>query len=217
MRLSTRSEPGASARVDDVAELQPALAREHKRVTSEGSSGSGSEWSFDRIYEEYKTPIFNFIYHLVGNRELADDLTQDTFYKVYKALPRMDANLKLSAWLYSIAKHTAFDTLRRRKLITFTQLPDHDHEPADVERADPQHSIGTTDLVRQTLEQMPKQYRLALQLYTQHGLTYAEIARILDIAESGVKMFLSRARQSFREHYRALESGTPVNRPRPRR
>lgn len=215
MRLSTRSEPSASVRADDVAEPQPTLAREHKRVTSEGSLGS--EWSFERIYEEYKTPIFNYIFRMVGDRELALDLTQDTFYKVCKALPRMDANLKLSAWIYSIAKHTAFDTLRRRKLITWTTLPDHDHEPADVERADPQHSIGTVELVRQTLEQMPKQYSLALRLYNQHGRTYAEIAELLDIAESGVKMFLSRARQSFREHYKALESGIPVNRPRPRR
>lgn len=215
MRLSTRSEPSASARVDDVAEQQPALAREHKRVTSEGSSGS--EWSFERIYDEYKTPIFNFIYRLVGNRELADDLTQDTFYKAYKALSRMDANLKLSAWLYRIATNTAYDALRRRRLITWTPLPDLDHEPADADHADPQETIGTNELVRQTLEQMPKQYRLALQLYTQHGLPYAEIARILGIAESGVKMFLSRARHSFREHYRALEAGTVVNRPKPRK
>lgn len=214
MRLSTRSEPSASARVNDVAEQQPALAREHKRVTSEGSPGP--EWSFDRIYDEYKTPIFNFIYHLVGSRELADDLTQDTFFKAYRAISRMDANLKLSAWLYSIAKNTAYDALRRRKLITWTPLPDHDHEPADVDRADPQETIGTNELVRQTLEQMPKQYRLALQLYTQHGLTYAEIARTLGIAESGVKMFLSRARHSFREYYRALDAGTTINRPRPR-
>lgn len=214
MRLSTRSEPNASAQMDDVAEQQPALAREHERVTSEGSGGS--EWSFERIYDEYKTPIFNFIYHLVGNREQADDLTQDTFFKVYKALPRMDANLRLSAWLYRIATYTAYDVLRRRKLITWVALPDHDHEPADAERADPQHTIGTTDLVRQTLDLMPKQYRLALQLYTQHGLSYAEIAKALGIAESGVKMYLSRARRSFREIYLALEAGTPPNRPRTR-
>jgi len=201
--------------MNDVAELQPALAREHKRVTSEGSSGP--EWSFERIYDEYKTPIFNFIYHLVGNRELADDLTQDTFYKAFKAISRMDASLKLSAWLYRIATNTAYDALRRRRLITWTSLPELDHEPADVDHADPQETIGTTELVRQTLEQMPKQYGLALQLYTQHGLTYAEIAKALGIAESGVKMFLSRARHSFREHYRALEAGTVVNRTKPRK
>ena len=217
MRLSTRSGPSASTRVDDVAEpeQQPALAREHKRVTSEGSSGP--PWSFDRIYDEYRTPIFNFIYHLVGNREQADDLTQETFYKVLKALPRMDGNLRLSAWLYSIAKNTAYDALRRRKLITWTTLPDLDHEPADLDRADPQETIGTNELVRQTLEQMPKQYCLALQLYLQHGLNYSEIAKHLGIAESGVKMFLSRARHSFREYFKALEAGTTINRPRPRR
>lgn len=214
MRLSTRSEPGASARVDDVAEQQPAFAREQNHVTS--GEPPGSDWSFERIYDEYQTPIFNFIFHLVGNREIAADLTQDTFYKAYRALPRMDANLKLSAWLYSIAKHTAYDTLRRRKLIAWTSLPDHDHEPADLDRADPQETIGTTELVRQTLEQMPQQYRQALQLYTQHGLSYAEIARTLGIAESGVKMFLSRARHSFRECYRALDAGMPINRPRKR-
>lgn len=214
MRLSTRSEPSASAQMDDVADLQPALAREHKRVTSGGSLGS--EWSFERIYDEYQTPIFNFIFHLVGNRDLAADLTQDTFFKVYKALPRMDANLKLSAWLYRIATNTAYDALRRRKLITWMPLPELDHELADGEHADPQQAIGTVELVRQTLEQMPRQYRLALQLYSQHGLTYAEIARALGIAESGVKMFLSRARHSFREYYQALEAGTTVNRPRPR-
>jgi RNA polymerase sigma-70 factor (ECF subfamily) len=215
MRLSIRSEPSVSAPVDVVAEPRPALAGEHKRVTSEESAGS--KRSFESIYEEYRTPIFNFIYHLVGSRELAEDLTQDTFYKACKALSRTDANLKLSAWLYSIAKNTTFDTLRRRKIITWVQLPDNDHEPADADHADPQHSIGTVELVRQTLEQMPKQYSLALLLYSQHGMTYSEIAKILSIADSGVKMFLSRARHSFREHYLALEAGTPVNRPRSRK
>ena len=47
-------------------------------------------WAFDRIYDEFKTPIHNYIFHLVGNREQAEDLTQDTFLKAFKALPRMD-------------------------------------------------------------------------------------------------------------------------------
>jgi len=66
---------------------------------------------------------------------------------------------------------------------------------------------GTTELVRAALRRMPQQYRAALLLYTQEGFSYSEIAHALNIAESGVKMYLSRARQSFREHYRALEHG----------
>ncbi len=168
---------------------------------------SETTWSYERIYEEFKTPIYNYIYHLVGNREQADYLTQDTFLKAFKALPKMDANLKLSAWLYRIATNTAYDALRRRKLIAWLPWQDLDHEPADVESADPQETIGTTELVRGALKRMPAQYRAALLLYTQEGFSYGEIAQTLSIAESGVKMYLSRARQSFREHFRALEQG----------
>jgi len=149
-----------------------------------------TSWSFDQIYDEYKTPIYNYVYHLVG-----------------EALPKMDGNLKLSAWLYRIATNTAYDALRRRKLIAWLPWQDLDHEPADVESADPQEIYGTTELVRAALRRMPQQYRSALLLYTQEGFSYSEIARTLNIAESGVKMYLSRARQSFREHYRSLEQG----------
>lgn len=166
-----------------------------------------STWSFDQIYDEYKTPIYNYVYHLVGDREQADDLTQDTFLKAFRALPKMDANLKLSAWLYRIATNTAYDALRRRKLIAWLPWQDLDHEPADAESADPQEIYGTTELVRAALRRMPQQYRAALLLYTQEGFSYSEIAHTLNIAESGVKMYLSRARQSFREHYRSLEQG----------
>jgi RNA polymerase sigma-70 factor, ECF subfamily len=163
-----------------------------------------SPWSFEEIYDAYKTPIYNHVYHLVGDREQADDLTQDTFLKAFRALPRMDANLRLSAWLYRIATNTAYDALRRRRLIVWLPWQDLDYEPADVDSADPQEIYGTTELVRAALRRMPRQYRLAL-LYTQEGFSYCEIARRLDIAQGGVKMYLSRARQSFREHYRILE------------
>jgi RNA polymerase sigma-70 factor (ECF subfamily) len=166
-----------------------------------------STWSFEDIYDQFKTPIFNYIYHLVGNREQADDLTQDTFLKAFKALSKMDQNLKVSAWLYRIATNTAYDALRRRKLIAWTPWQELEHEPADAESYDPQETIETSELVQQALGHMPPTYRSALILYTQHGLSYAEIAQALNIAESGVKMYLSRARQSFREHYRALEAG----------
>src|SRR5260221_4216965 len=121
-----------------------------------------NSWSFDRIYDEYKTPIYNYVYHLVGDREQADDLTQDTFLKAFRALPKMDANLKLSAWLYRIATNTAYDALRRRKLISLLPLQDLDHEPADVDSADPQESYGTTEHVSAALVRIPQQYRAAL-------------------------------------------------------
>src|SRR5450755_495559 len=113
-----------------------------------------SSWSFEQIYDEYKTPIYNYVYHLVGDRELANDLTQDTFLKAFRALPKMGATLKLSPWLYRIATNTAYDALRRRKLMRWCPLQDLDHEPADLESADPQALYGTTECVRAALRRM---------------------------------------------------------------
>src|SRR5260370_15966162 len=177
------------------------------RALVSGVRAAEQSWSFERIYDEYKTPIYNYVYHLVGNREQAEDLTQDTFLNAFKALPKMDANLKLSAWLYRIATNTAYDALRRRKLIAWMPWQDLDQEPADVESADPQQTIRTSDLVQPALKRKRSHYRAALLRYTHEGFSYAQIAHTLNIAESGVKMYLSRARQSFREHYRALEQG----------
>ncbi len=206
MNLSTAPAAVAISSASEATGRQPEAPRGHSRMESGGSS-PGHSWSFERIYDEYKTPIYNYIYHLVGNRELADDLAQDTFLKAFKALPKMDASLKLSAWLYRIATNTAYDALRRRKLIAWMSWQDMDREPADVDSADPQETIGTSELVQAALRRMPRHYRAALLLYTQEGFSYAEIATTLHIAESGVKMYLSRARHSFREHYRTLEQG----------
>jgi RNA polymerase sigma-70 factor, ECF subfamily len=168
-------------------------------------------WSFDQIYDEYKTPIYRYIYHLVGDREQADDLTQDTFLKAFRALPKMNANLKLSAWLYRIATNTAYDALRRRKLIAWLPWQDLDHEPTESESADPQETYGTTELVRAALRRMPSHYRAALLLHHVEGYSNQEIAHALSLKKvSGVKMLLSRAYQSFRDHYRALELGAPA-------
>lgn len=166
-------------------------------------------WSFEHIYDEYQTPIYNHIYHLVEDREQAFDLMQDTFVKAFRALPRMDASLKLSAWLYRIATNTAYDALRRRTLIRWLTWEALDYEPPDP-TGDPQEMYGEIELVRAALKKMPAGYRSALLLYTLQSFSYAEIAQALNLAESGVKMYLSRARTAFREHYRALEQGSSI-------
>ena len=79
---------------------------------------------FENIFLRYQTPITNFIYHLLGNREQAYDLAQDVFVKAYKALlgGTVVQSGALSAWLYRIATNTATDTLRRKRIISWLPL-----------------------------------------------------------------------------------------------
>jgi RNA polymerase sigma-70 factor (ECF subfamily) len=159
---------------------------------------------FDQVYEEYKGALYSYLVHLLGDRELAADVLQETFLKAWRALPRMQSPLRLSPWLYKIATNAAFDTLRRKRLIRWLPWEDLDREPEDTDSADPQELYDATELVHAALARMPQHYRTALILRLQEGFTYQEIACALNIAEGGVKMHLSRARKSFREHYAAL-------------
>ena len=159
------------------------------------------------LYHHYRRPLLAYLTRIVRDRDTAEELCHDSFVKVLRHWPQRDQQQDVRAWLYRIATNTAYDALRRRKLIAWMPWQDLDHEPADVESADPQETIGTTELVNAALRRMPQHYRAALLLYTREGYSYAEIATTLHIAESGVKMYLSRARHSFREHYRALENG----------
>ena len=168
-------------------------------------AGQAQAWSFEQIYEVWQLPIFTYILRLVGNREQAEDLTQETFLKAFRALPKMSAGLQLAAWLYRIGTNTALDALRRSKLIAFQPWQNLGYEPAaGGEGLDPLTICETQELIRVALHRMPQGYRVALLAYRVDGRSHAEIARMLGIAPKGVKTYLSRATSSFLRHYREL-------------
>lgn len=162
-------------------------------------------WMFEQIYEQHKERLYRHIRHLVSDPEVAEDLLQETFARAFKALPRMSADLRITPWLYRIATNACYDSLRRRRLISWQALDALDHEPASGADNDPQEEYaGTAELVRLALARMPAPYRQALLLRECEGYSLPEVAQALSLAPSGVKMFLSRARGHFRRHYREL-------------
>jgi RNA polymerase sigma-70 factor, ECF subfamily len=152
---------------------------------------------FVDLYNEFHQPIFGYLFRLLRDRERAEDAVQEAFVKAYRALPRLDGDANYRAWLYRIATNTAYDRLRRQRLLSWLPLLDDGDDPAlHYDHID---GCDTSIQVQEALNRLPVRYRAPLLLYGVYGLSTAEIARVLGITRSGVKMRLARARRMFIE------------------
>lgn len=195
---------------------------------------------FEDIFTRFQTPITNFIYRLVGNREQAFDLAQDVFVKAYKALSG-GATIQagaLSSWLYRIASNTATDALRRRRLISWLPLslfnddrgvgagmPGVDNTFGQQGLSEEhlasamgaftsgydggrfEQRVADREIVERVLKRLPEKYAACLLLYEHEGFSCAEIADVLHVTPSAVKMRLMRARERFISIYQQEMEG----------
>lgn len=148
---------------------------------------SGEEKALEILLERYLTVIYNFIYRLVLNKHTAEDLTQETFFKFWKNLKKVNPNKKLRPWLYVIAKNTTFDYLRKKKIITknidfWENLPDEKIDPA--ENFD--QKILSRDLEK-ALRKLPEIYRAILILHYKNEFSLVEISQILKMPYNTTK------------------------------
>jgi RNA polymerase sigma-70 factor (ECF subfamily) len=154
---------------------------------------------FERLFDEYQGAILNYLYRMVNDRDRAEELTQDVFVKAYRALRRLPADANERAWLYRIATNTAYDRLRRARLIRW--LPLLENKDSLVMSGDRGSNIAEREAVQEGLAQLKPLYRAPLILYSVQGYSVAEIAEMLGISEGAVKTRLYRAREKFRKAY----------------
>lgn len=165
---------------------------------------TGDDTAFAVLFEQFHAPILNYLHRMVSDRALAEDLTQDTFIKAYKALPRTKPDLAFKAWLYRIATNTALSHLRRGKIIKFLPfVGEREHGDERVDRA-----VSRQADIETVLNQLPKHYAAVLVLRHYQGLSLAETAEALDITENAAKLRLFRARKSFARIYGVAPDGT---------
>jgi len=155
---------------------------------------------FALIFEQYHAGIYRYLCRLVSDADLAEDLAQQTFLKAYRALAAGPQPDNLHAWLYTIATHTAFSALRRRRLISWLPFTDEalHHGPG------PEARVGESELVSQVLARLPKQDAACLLLHFHEGFSCAEVAQALGLSLSAAKSRLYRAREAFCEAYLRL-------------
>ena len=166
----------------------------------------GDSDAFEEIFRVYHARIYNYVYRLVGNADDAQDLTQDSFLKAYRALQRGTRPEKLSAWLYRIASNTCMDALRRRRLIHWQPLDDllavlkasGSHSPEEQVVQDERQSEQQRQ-VEHVLAQLPPRYRMYLVLREGEGFSYQEIAAATGDSLETVKVTLYRARERARQ------------------
>lgn len=148
------------------------------------------------LVDRYYAPIGRYLARLLGDAQLAEDLTQETFLDAYVALPRLQPDSNLGAWLFQIATNRARKQLRRQRLVRWLTLDalyghDGEHEEQVVRR----------DAVGAALARLPADDRICLLLQTWGGLSTAEIAQALGKSDAAVRVTLVRARRRFRELY----------------
>jgi len=154
---------------------------------------------FERIFQEYQRPIANYLLRLVDDPRQAEDLAQEVFLKAYRALGSLPADANVRAWLYRIATNTAYDVLRRRRLLKWLPLGRHHKTSSDPQGLEAW--IAERDAVQGALAELSPLYRVPLVLYTVEGFSTKEIAEVLHISTNTVKVRIFRARQMFQQAY----------------
>ncbi len=163
----------------------------------------GDQTSFACLVDQYKAPVYNLAFRMLGNPEDAEDAAQETFLRAYSRLRSYDPARKFSSWLLSITAHHCIDQLRRRR---FSWVPIDIVDSLDwlwSDTAQPeQTAIDGEDRaeVRRLLHLLPAKYRLVLVLRYWHDMSYQEIAQITKMTEAAVKTRLHRAREMLSEH-----------------
>jgi RNA polymerase sigma-70 factor, ECF subfamily len=169
---------------------------------------SGSMSAFDTLFRYYNARICTYLTRMVGNDEEGHDLAQETFIKVWRALPEMNDESRFEIWLYRIATNTAIDQLRRRK---FRWPLSKNHEADDTSEsmrvAGPEEQIEVAELIKLALAQLSPQYRACLLLQHVVGFSQREIAQALKLSEKSISIYVGRGSEQFRQAYERLESG----------
>lgn len=173
---------------------------------------AGDEHSFALLLHRYRSPLVNFLYRMVRNREQAEDLAQEVFLRVYRARQDYVPSAKFTTWLFRIATNLALNSVRdgryQRMEVSIDQPVTADAEDggeraldvADRRPGIEQHLVDRerAAMIRRAVESLPEKQRAAVLLHKYQELDYAEIARILGCSESALKSVLFRAYETLR-------------------
>lgn len=158
----------------------------------------GDAEAFGQLVIQHQRAVFNIAYRMVGNRQEAEDVAQESFVKTYQALDRFDRDRPFAPWLYRITTNTALNWIKRRRpeveleeeTLRVTATPGPEAQTIAAE---------SSERLRAAIATLPPDYRAAIELRHFQGLSYQEMSTVLGVPLSDVKSWLFRARRRLRE------------------
>ena len=170
----------------------------------------GDRAAFDELYKKYRRPILNYIYRLIGDLSQAEELTQETFIRVYTNIGRYVKKTKFSSWVYTIAGNLAKNFLRDTSYVTEVSIDKEIKEEqegkitlldviADKAKGPDKETLKkeTETLIQKGLNKLRPKHKDVIILCDIEGLSYEEVARILKCPPATVGSRLSRARENL--------------------
>ena len=161
------------------------------------------------LFDRYHSSVFNVCVRLLGNREEAEDITQDVFVKAHKAYDRFRGDSNPGTWLYRIAVNLSLNHQRRQKRLRWMSLDVFMEQPGGSALTDqgmlPGDVMEQSELeriVQEAINRLPERQRIALVLSRYEGLSYQQIAETMDSTIPSVESLLHRAKQNLAKRLR---------------
>ena len=171
-------------------------------------SKAGDIAAFEMLVEAYQKKIFNLAYRITGNYDDAGDLAQEALIRIFKSIANFKEQSTFSTWVYRITTNVCLDDIRKKKNRRVLSLDEEIH----VEDGEMKRQIMSDDplpdeiaereelrsIVSSAIDSLPEEQRLVISLRDIQGLTYDEIAEVLDCPSGTVKSRINRARQALK-------------------
>jgi RNA polymerase sigma-70 factor (ECF subfamily) len=154
----------------------------------------GDERAFSIIVRAYETPVYNYVLRVVGDRALAEDLTQEVFLRVFQGLPRFSLRCRFTTWLFQVTKNRVLDELRASERRPRALVPIDDAPPLEALDA-PVERMEAVDAIWRAVDDLNVDLKMALLLRDVVGLSYTEIADALEVTLATVKWRIYKARE----------------------
>ena len=169
---------------------------------------SGDQRACRDLVRRYERPVYSVLMRVVRRSEDAEDLVQETFVKVFKALDRYDPERPFAAWIFTIASRLAIDHFRRRRIqtvsLSYSDPGSSEERTMDVEDTGlkPDEITSNAEEELQTsaiIDSLPEHYRIVVLLRHQQDLSYEEISQALNLPLGTVKARIHRARALLKD------------------